>query len=333
MAIAFREEVSYPYPNRFTPMKDVKMSIREYRVAASCFEPTPTHDLSQRREALKEHVTALLTETQPDLLVLPEVVVAIGLGVKGAEPLTDGTVPLMAELAAAFKVNICVPIIEDDGGKLYNTAVYIDRNGKTVGVYRKRMLTLSGLELGMIPGAADQKPVLLDGLRIGTALCFDENYPDQLWSWIEAGVDLLVFPAYTFAGELMRAWALNCGVPLVCSFPWESVIYDRDGSTLAKAGSLTTTVQFGHHPLWIASTLNFRRRIYHLDFNQSHLPELRARYGAKVNILTMERDARMMLTANDDGVDLDAVEKEFALLPLQTYLREAYAANQKALLR
>ena len=170
----------------------------------------------------------------------------------------------------------------------------------------------------------------LDGLRIGTAICFDENFPDQIWSWIEAGVDLLVFPAYTFAGELMRAWAINCAVPMVCAFPWESVIYDRDGGVLAKAGSLTTTVQFGHHPRWIAATLNFRSRVYHLDYNQEHLKELRARYGTKVDVRTMEREGRFMITARDGDLDLDAVEHELKLTPLQAYLRKAREANRKA---
>jgi predicted amidohydrolase len=309
------------------------MNARDYRIAASCFEPDPAHDLPRRREALRAHVSELLTEVRPDLAVLPEVVVASGLGKEarwGAEPVAAGTVPLMAELAAAFKTNLCVPIVEDDHGTLYNTAVYVDRSGGIAGTYRKRVLTLGELEEGLRPGAAEQPPVVLDGLRIGTAICFDENFPDQIWSWIEAGVDLLVFPSYTFAGELMRAWAIHCAVPLVCAFPWESVIYDRDGGVLARAGSLTTTVQFGHHPRWIAATLSFRRRIYHLDYNQEHLKELRSRYGAQVDICTMERDGRFMIAACADDVDLDAVERELGLTPLQTYLRDARAANRKA---
>lgn len=309
------------------------MKPRDYRVAASCFEPDPAHDLARRREALSAHVSELLSEVRPDLLVLPEAVVASGLDERvrwGAEPLAGGTVPLMAELAAAFKTNLCVPIIEDDAGTLYNTAVYLDRSGRIAGSYRKRVLTLGELERGLRPGAAEPPPVVLDGVRIGTAICFDENFPDQIWSWIEAGVDLLVFPSYTFAGELMYAWAIHCGVPLVCAFPCESVIYDRDGGILAKAGSLTTTVQFGHHPRWIAATLSFRSRIYHLDYNQEHFTALRARYGATVDIRTMERDGRFMLSTRSDGVDLDALERELGLTPLQTYLRDSRAANRKA---
>jgi predicted amidohydrolase len=299
-------------------------------VAASCFEPDGAHDLRRRREALRVHVAEMLAEVRPDFAVLPEVVVATGLGHKAAEPLGAGTVPSMAKLAAEFKVNLCVPIIENHGGRLYNTAVYLDRSGSCAGFYRKRVLTRAELEGGLRPGAAEQPPVVLDGLRLGTAICFDANFPDQIWKWTEAGVDLLVFPAYTFAGELVRAWAINCAVPLVCAFPWESVIYERDGSVLAKAGGLTTTVQFGHHPRWIAATVSFRSRVYHLDGNQERMKELCARYGALVDVRTMERDGRFMVTVRGGDVDLDDLERRLGLTPLQTYLRAARAANRRA---
>ena len=150
-------------------------------------------------------------------------------------------------------------------------------------------------------------------------ICFDQNIPDQIWHWILAGIDLLVFPAYTFAGDLMRNWAINCGVPLICAFPWESVIYDRDGSTLARAGSLTSTVRLGYHVPWVACTLNLRRRSYMLNENQERLKELMERYGSKVDVRLMERDGRMMLTICADELDWDHIERELGLVPLQTF--------------
>ncbi|MFH1477399.1 MAG: carbon-nitrogen hydrolase family protein [Verrucomicrobiota bacterium] len=312
------------------------MKPHAYRVAASCFEPEAAPDLAPRRAALRAHLVTLLDTQRPDLVVLPEIVIATGMGPEqrwGAEPIKGPTVALIAELAVAFEANICVPIVEDDRGTLYNTAVYVNRTGRIAGAYRKQVLTSGELDWGIRPGAPDQPPVTLDGLCLGTAICFDENFPDQIWHWIEMGVDLLVFPAYTFAGELMRAWAINCGVPLVCAFPWESVIYDRDGSTLAKAGSLTTTVRFGHHPSWIVCRLNFRSRIYHLDGNQNRLGGLLSRYGAKLDIRLMERDGRFMLTACADDIDLDQFEREFELVPLQEFLRASRSKNERYRIR
>lgn len=309
------------------------MKPREYRVAASCFEPEPAHSIEKRRNALRAHLEQLVTVERPDLVVLPEMALVIGVGEAdrwGAESLRGPTVSMAAEAAARHKVNVCLPIIEDADGMWYNTAVYLDRGGKLAGVYRKQVPTPAECRGGIRPGGPAQAVVCLDGLRLGTAICFDANFPDQIWHWIDAGVDLLVFPSYTYAGEMVRNWALNCGVPLVCAFPWESVIYERDGRALVRAGTETSTVRLGHHWPWIVGTLNFRRRIYHLDDNQVRLKELSARYGPKVEVSLIVPDGRFMLAARGDDVDLDAVEREFNLVPLQEYLRASRKLAREA---
>lgn len=297
----------------------------DYLVSASCFEPAADDKIKQRRDALGAHLSGLLASIRPDLIVLPELSVAIGIedNPECSEMIDGPTVTLVSEIAASASVNICVPILERDNRGLHNSAVYLDRSGRVAGLYRKQMPTAGELRRGIIPGGAAQPPVVVDGVRIGTAICFDENFPDQIWHWIDAGVDLLVFPAYTFAGELMRGWALNCGVPLVCAFPWESVIYDRDGSVPTRAGSLTTTVRFGHHPKWIAARLDMRRRIYHLDGNQMLLEKLTARYAQELQIRLMVQDGRMMISYGAGIGDIEAIEHEFNLVPLQDYLRES----------
>lgn len=304
------------------------MRLNNYRVAASCFEPDVNQQMDKRRQVLCGHIEELLKEQKPDLLVLPEVVMVPDFDRHdrcAAEPIGGPTVKMTAEIAKSFLTNICLPIIEIDGGALYNSAVYVDRSGAIAGKYRKHVPTAAEIKRGIQPGAAVQQPVILDGLRIGTAICFDENYPDLIWNWIACGVDLLAFPAYTYAGNLMRYWAIHCGVPLVCAFPWESVIYNRDGAILAEAGTHTDTIRFGNHSPWIACNLNFQSRIYHLDENQIKLKEIAAHYGGKLDIRLMVRDARMMITVISGDIEIEQMEKDMQLVPLQKYLRESRA--------
>lgn len=309
------------------------MRLCRYRVAASCFEPDPAQSREQRREALRAHLVQLFEEQRPDLVVLPELVLIPDFREQpdcGAEALEGPTVCLVAALARKYRANVCAPIVEAEGERRHNTAVYVDREGRVAGKYRKSVLTGGELDAGLQPGEGGQGPAELDGLRIGTAICFDHNFPDLLWPWIEAGVDLLVYPAYTYGGTLMRQWAITAGVPLVCAFPWESALYDRDGSLLAVGGTKTDTVRFGHHRPWIAWTLNLQSRVYHLDFNQEKLPELAARYGGKVEVRLSVRDARFLLSAVAEEVDLDVVEQELGLVPLQDYLRASRRRNDEA---
>ncbi len=302
--------------------------MKNYRVAASAFEPEPKTRLPERRESLRQHISALVSEQSPDLLVLPEMALVPDfeeLDNLGAEALDGLTVTLISELATQHACNICIPILEDSDGHMFNTAVYVDRNGKTVGKYRKHTPTQGELNVGIRAGVIAPDTILLDGLRVGTAICMDENYPDLMWNYIAKGVDILVFPSYTYGGALISSWALTSGVPLVCAFPWEAVIYDRDGSTLAIGGSRTSTVIFGHHPLWIASDVNMQSRIYHLDGNQLKLPDIMKKYGSKIDCQLMVREARMRITMVSEDLDIDQLENEFGLVGWQKYVSDTRA--------
>jgi len=208
---------------------------------------------------------------------------------------------------------------------LYNTAVYVNRNGNVIGKYRKHTPTKRELALGIRAGTAAPDTLLVDGLRVGTAICMDENYPDIMWNYVAKGVDLLVFPSYTYGGALIGNWALTCGVPLVCAFPWEAVIYDRDGSTMAIGGSRTATVLFGHHPPWIARELDMQSRIYHLDQNQLKLSDMMGKYGRKIDYQLMVREARVRITVRSEELDIEQLEKEFGLVGWQQYISETRA--------
>ena len=297
--------------------------IRSYRVVASCFEPDIAQSIDERRDSLKAHLSALLEEQKPDLVVVPELAVIPDLHEQpnlGAEPVDGPTISMVVELAKMFSSNICMPIMEQDGDKKFNTAIFIDREGRIAGKFRKYVPTKGELDLGVSPGESSPEPVILDGLRIGTAICYDENFPDLMWNWMEKGVDLLLFPSYTYGGKMMQSWAVNCGVPLVVAFPWESVIYDRDGSILADGGTWTTTVRFGFHPAWVARDLNMQSRIYHLDYNQTKILEMGKKYGDKIDIRLMVREARMQITVLSDELDIDRLEREMQIVPLGEYL-------------
>jgi hypothetical protein len=178
----------------------------------------------------------------------------------------------------------------------------------------------------VLPGENNPAPVVIDGLRVGTAICYDENYPDLMWHYFATGIDLLVFPAYTYSGKLMQNWALTCAVPLVAAFPWESAIYDREGSILAEGGTWTPTIKLGNHPAWLVADLNMQSRIYHLDCNQAKIPDIGKRYGRKVDIKLLLREARFQLTVLADDLDIDELEREMQLLPLPRYIMETRAA-------
>jgi predicted amidohydrolase len=302
------------------------MKKTRYRASASCFEPDLKQTIEIRRENLCSHIEQLLKEQSPDLLILPETAIVPDFEKHpsfSSEQVDGPTVKMISKIASDFSTNICIPIIENDNGCLYNSAVYVNRYGDTAGKYRKTVPTSAETDCGIKPGGASQPPITIDNLRIGTAICFDCNFPDLIWNYIKSGIDLLVFPAYTYAGKPIQFWALSCGVPLICSSPWESVIYNRDGSVLAAAGAETSTVKFGFHPDWIACTLDYQSRIYHLDDNQLKLREIFSSCGSKIDVRLIVKDARMMITVISEDLEIEQLERKFGLVPIQQYLRQS----------
>jgi len=75
-----------------------------------------------------------------------------------------------------------------------------------------------------------------------------------------------------------------------------------------------------------------RSRVYHLDGNQEKLGALAARYGSTVDVRVMVRDGRMLLSAAG-GADIERVERELGLTPLQEYLRAGRSLAGLALRR
>ena len=59
------------------------------------------------------------------------------------------------------------------------------------------------------------------------------------------------------------------------------------------------------------------------DFNQDRLKELLARHGADVDVQLMVREGRMRITAVSDDMDLDRLEQDLGLVPVQQYLRDS----------
>jgi predicted amidohydrolase len=86
---------------------------------------------------------------------------------------------------------IVMGLIEVEDGRLFNTAVVVDR-GILVGRYRKAHL-LGGEQ---IFGAGNDSPIFdVAGLRFGINICYDTNFPEAARKVADLGGALIVCPA------------------------------------------------------------------------------------------------------------------------------------------
>jgi predicted amidohydrolase len=86
---------------------------------------------------------------------------------------------------------IVMGLIETENGRLFNTAVVVDR-GVVIGRYRKARL-LGGER---IFDAGSDSPIFeVSGLRFGINICHDTNYPEAAQKVADLGASLIVCPA------------------------------------------------------------------------------------------------------------------------------------------
>jgi predicted amidohydrolase len=147
-----------------------------------------------------------------NLLVLPEYASAYdphGVGPEHAEPLDGPFVTLLRTRARKHGIAAIagVTLPGSDGVRSVNALVVVDDAGGLAGVYRKvHLYDAFGYQESELlePGPADADPVTLrlGGLTFGVLTCYDLRFPESARRVVDAGADVLVYPAAWVAGPL-----------------------------------------------------------------------------------------------------------------------------------
>lgn len=147
-----------------------------------------------------------------NLLVLPEYASAYdprGVGPEHAEPLDGPFVTLLRDTARGSGIAAIagVTLPGSDGVRAVNALVVVDGSGELAGVYRKvHLYDAFGYQESerLEPGPADADPVTLrlGGLTFGVLTCYDLRFPESARRLVDAGADVLVYPAAWVAGPL-----------------------------------------------------------------------------------------------------------------------------------
>ena len=146
---------------------------------------------------------------------------------KLAEPLDGPTVSHMRALARELSVVIPTNIFERANNAYFNTNVIIDADGSVLGHYRKSHIPL-GLpgcyeKVYSNPGDTGFRVFDTQFGRIGTAVCWDQWFPEAARILALRGAEVLFYPSaigsdcHDHWETVMRGHAAANIVPLVCS--------------------------------------------------------------------------------------------------------------------
>jgi N-carbamoylputrescine amidase len=157
------------------------------------------------------------------------------------DPETSPYLSRVREIAKATGMHIIFGFTSKAADHAANSAMFIDGNGETIGIYDKTHLRLE-----------DRRFVRGEGFKvfpskfgsIGLLICKDRNYPESSKVLKLMGAELIVVCSYGGWSELnewqMRIRARENEVHLAFAHPRTSVVCDAVGELVAK---LTTNVE------------------------------------------------------------------------------------------
>ncbi len=169
-----------------------------------------------------------------------------------AEPLQGDSFHQLADMACRYQLSIIIGLPETDAGKLYNSAIVIDKQGQLAGHHRKVFL-FGNQEKQLFTAGTRFQTFELCGHTCGLSICYDIEFPESTRTLAQQGAKLLfnptanMTPYYQVPNSLARARALENGLTVVYAnlcgqegdlhYTGQSALIAPDGTDIARAGN------------------------------------------------------------------------------------------------
>ncbi len=253
---------------------------------------------------------------KPDIVCLPETLTR-----DKPEVVPGPTTNHLSRWAQKYSCYVICPILTRSEGRIFNSAILIDRQGKIVGRYDKIRPTEGELDRSICPGKIDPPVFQTDFGKIGIQICFDVNWRPQWRRLKEKGADIIFFPsAYPAARQLKTlAWLNQCFI-VSSAQTRASSIFDISGDIIATTGK---------YRRWAGAVLPVGKRLFEIDFHIGKMRKIKQKYGPKVSIQWYHDDDLVSLASLDPELTVADLIDEFELTPHTAYIRRAQNAQDK----
>jgi predicted amidohydrolase len=232
--------------------------MKTIRTAIIQFDIHPG-DVERNVRIAKQRI-AILAKEGIQLILLPEMW-STGFANERLKELSDTTPGVLEDLSRVARsqhLTVIGSLPEKRGGKVYNTAYVVDRDGSIAGTYRKvHLFSPTGEDRYFEPG---RKGVVSETSLgpIGLIICYDLRFPELCRSLALGGATIVgvvaQWPAERVAhwDVLLRARAVEnqlfvlganrCGRDGDLVYAGHSRIISPDGEIMARAGKRTATL-------------------------------------------------------------------------------------------
>ena len=221
---------------------------------------------------------------RPDIICLPETFNRMFVeeestyeGIAEDEHSPGPVISRMGEFARKNSCYIVCPVVTKNDGKLYNSAVLLDREGSIAGIYHKvhPVDTETQNGEGIIPGPVRPPVFDTDFGKIGMQICFDVNWFES-WDYMkEDGAEIVFFPSAFPGGKMLNFHAWKNNYYVVSSTADDARIIDITGIDIESS-----SFQIGY--TW--ASLNLEKEYVPTFPGKYRIPDIQDKYGDRVRI-------------------------------------------------
>jgi predicted amidohydrolase len=210
-----------------------------------------------------------------------------------------------------------------ENGKIYNSAVFIDRQGKKMGEYRKIYITEGEIANGVTPGPLQPPVFKTDFGIIGAQICFDVLYDDGWRKLRDLGAEIVFWPSAFGGGKMLNARCWQNNYTVVSSTRKNiSKICDVSGEDIAATGYWNNN--------WVCAPVNLEKEVVRIWPAVNRFSEINEKYGRKVRITIADEEGWAVIESLSPEVFVADILKEFGLKTWGQTTNEAEIANIKA---
>jgi predicted amidohydrolase len=281
-------------------------------------------------ELMTEKIHGLLKEVliyKPDFVCLPETFPFTNmenyLSFSEQVKISEKVLEQFADFSKQHNCYTICPVLTSSDGRIYNSAVVFDRNGKKIGQYNKIHETVEWVRDGVSCGDLFQPAIQTEYGPIGIQICYDINWEDS-WKMLRDQEVKIIFWCSAFDGGTqlnMKAIQNKC---IVASSTNKNVskVCGMNGETIAQTG------------IWQPNTycgpVNLEKVFLPAYDYLTECEEIRKKYGRKVKITVFHEEEWTIVECVSGDLFIKDIMTEFDLKSHTEGLREAEIIQRKS---
>lgn len=279
------------------------------------------------------HMTKLILDIldkavpyQPDIICLPEVFVTSSLEMKLslAEKLEASEIALkmLSTYTQQNKCYLICPVYTSEKGKVYNSAVLLNRSGQYMGEYRKMHITENEIKAGITPGPLQPPVFKTDFGTIGIQICFDILWEDGWNALRQQGAEIVFWASAYAGGQVVNAKAWQNKYVVVSSTRKNtSKICDITGDIVAQTGIWDSNL--------VSAAVNLEKAMLHTWPSVNRFDEIRKKYGKLIKITNYHEEEWSVLESLSPEILIKDILLEFDLKTHEQHTQDAERAQNE----